>query len=126
MGELRIEKGKNTPEIILDPEGVIQITGRSIHENAEEFYQPVEEWINEYIKNPADITVVNIHMEYFNSASARVFIKLFQKIIYVTVKDKKYIFNWYYDEGDEDILERGEYFSAVLSVPFNFIELKGK
>lgn len=126
MGELRIEKGKNTPEIILDPEGVIQITGRSIHENAEEFYQPVEEWINEYIKNPADITVVNMHMEYFNSASARVFIKLFQKIIYVTVKDKKYIFNWYYDEGDEDILERGEYFSAVLSVPFNFIELKGK
>lgn len=126
MGELRIEKGKNTPEIILDPEGVIQITGRSIHENAEEFYQPVEEWINEYIKNPADITVVNIHMEYFNSASARVFIKLFQKIIYVTVKDKKYIFNWYYDEGDEDILERGEYFSAVLTVPFNFIELKGK
>jgi len=126
MGKLRIEKGKNTPEIILDPEGVIQITGRSIHENAEEFYQPVEEWINEYIKNPADITVVNIHMEYFNSASARVFIKLFQKIIYVTVKDKKYIFNWYYDEGDEDILERGEYFSAVLSVPFNFIELKGK
>ncbi|MGB4292656.1 MAG: DUF1987 domain-containing protein [Bacteroidales bacterium] len=126
MGELRIEKGKNTPEIILDPDGVIQITGRSIHENVEEFYQPVEEWINEYIKNPAEITVVNMHMEYFNSASARVFIKLFQKIIYVTVKDKKYIFNWYYDEGDEDILERGEYFSAVLSVPFNFIELKGK
>jgi len=124
MGILRIEKGKNTPEIVLDPEGIIQISGRSIHENAEEFYQPVEEWINEYVKKPAEVTVVNIHMEYFNSATARVFIKLFQKIIYVTVKDKKYVFNWYYDEGDDDILERGEYFSSVLLVPFNFIEVK--
>jgi len=126
MGILRIEKGKNTPEIILDSEGVIQISGRSIHENAEEFYQPVEEWINEYIKKPAEVTVVNIHMEYFNSATARVFIKLFQKIIYVTVKDKKYVFNWYYDEGDDDILERGEYFSSVLLVPFNFIEVRAR
>jgi hypothetical protein len=125
MQELRIEPGKNTPEIILKPEGIINICGRSIHENAEEFFEPVEKWINEYIKNPADLTIVNICMEYLNSSSARVFIRLFQKIIYVAVKDKKYIFNWYYEEGDEDILERGEYFASILSVPFNFIKTEG-
>ena len=35
--------------------------------------------------------------------------------------DKKYIINWYYEEGDEDILEKGEYISSVLNIPFNYI-----
>lgn len=126
MQEVRIESGKYTPEVVLKPEGIISISGRSVHENAEEFYSPVEEWISEYIKNPASVTVVNMKMEYFNSPSARVFIRLFQKIIYVTVKDKKFIINWYYEEGDEDIYERGEYFSSVLSVPFNMIRINGR
>ena len=28
------------------------------------------------------------------------------------------------EEGDDDILERGEYFASVLDVRFNFIKLK--
>ncbi|HCI55494.1 MAG TPA: DUF1987 domain-containing protein [Bacteroidales bacterium] len=126
MQELRIERGRNTPEIILNPEGIIRISGLSIPENAEEFYTPVSNWINDYIEFPADVTTVDVNLEYFNSASAKVLIKFFQKIIYVSLKNKKYIFNWYYEEGDEDILERGEYFSSILSVPINFIKIENK
>jgi hypothetical protein len=50
-------------------------------------------------------------------------IQLFQKLSRVQLKNKKYIINWYYEEGDEDILERGEYFSSVLNIPFNFIRI---
>jgi len=126
MQELRIERGRNTPEIILNPEGIIRISGLSIPENAEEFYTPVSNWINDYIEFPADVTTVDVNLEYFNSASAKVLIRIFQKIIYVSLKNKKYIFNWYYEEGDEDILERGEYFSSILSVPINFIKIENK
>jgi hypothetical protein len=122
MDELRLPATKNTPEIMLDPEGVIRIKGRSIHENVTEFFKPVENWISEYIKDPSDTTYVDINLEYFNSASAKIFIHLFQKVTYVALKDKKFVFNWYYEEGDEDILERGEYFSSVLDVPFNYIK----
>jgi hypothetical protein len=31
--------------------------------------------------------------------------------------------NWYYEEGDEDIIEKGEYISSVLDIPYNFIML---
>ncbi len=123
MEELRISPTKNTPEIILNPEGIIRIKGRSIHENVTDFFEPVEDWISEYITVPADITSVDLDLEYFNSASAKVFIHILQKITYVTLKHKKFIFNWYYEEGDEDILERGEYFASVLDVRFNFIKL---
>jgi hypothetical protein len=122
MKELRISPTKNSPEIILNPNGMIKVLGRSIHENVAEYFEPVEEWIAEYIEVPADVTCVDMNLEYFNSASAKVFIHLLEMLKHVALKNKKFIFNWYYEDGDEDIYERGEYFASVLDVPFNFIK----
>lgn len=123
MNELRIAATKSSPEIIMSTNGALKIKGRSIHENIIDFYKPVEAWINEYVKVPADVTCIDINLEYFNSASAKILIKLCQRLSHVQLKYKKFIINWYYEEGDEDILERGEYFSSVLNLPFNFIRL---
>lgn len=122
MKELKISPTKSSPEIILNPGGVIKIRGRSIHENVADFFAPVVKWIDKYVESPAPVTCVDIDLEYFNSASAKVFIHLMEVIKHVSLKDKKFIFNWYYEDGDEDILERGEYFSSILDVPFNFIK----
>jgi hypothetical protein len=124
MEELKFAPTKNTPEIILNPEGKIKIRGRSIHENAADFFAPVEEWVSGYILSPANVTSVDMSLEYFNSASAKIFISLLQKITYVTLKHKKFVINWFYEEGDEDILERGEYFASILDVPVNFIKIR--
>ena len=126
MKELRIAPSKNSPEIILNPNGMIKILGRSIHENVTEFFIAVEDWVAEYIEVPADITCVDMNLEYFNSASAKVFIHLLEMIKHVSLKNKKFIFNWYYEDGDEDIFERGEYFASILDVPFNFIKTGDK
>ncbi|MDY0098345.1 MAG: DUF1987 domain-containing protein [Bacteroidales bacterium] len=123
MNELRIPPTKTSPEIILDPGGIVKITGRSIHENIADFFRPVEEWIHEYVRIPAEVTVIDINLEYINSASAKVLVHIFQKIAYLQLKSRKYIINWYYEEGDDDILERGEYFSSILGMPFNFIKI---
>jgi len=122
MKELKISPTKNSPEIILTPDGMLKITGRSIHENVADFFAPVENWIAEYIESPASLTCVDMKLEYFNSASAKVFIHLLEMLKHVSLKNGKFIFNWYYEEGDEDILERGEYFSSVLDTPFNLIK----
>ena len=123
MEELKISPTKNTPEILLNPDGTIRVRGRSIHENVTDFFAPVEDWITQYIIDPADLTCVDLNLEYCNSASAKVLIHMLQKITYVSLKNKKFVFNWYYEDGDDDILERGEYFSSVLDVPFNFIKV---
>ena len=123
MKDLKIAPTKTSPEIILSPDGLVKIKGRSIHDNVAEFYSPVEKWVSEYIKAPADVTCVDMNLEYFNSASAKVFIHLLEKIKHVSLKDKKYVINWYYEAGDEDILERGEYFSSILDIPFSFFRI---
>ena len=124
MKELKIAATKNSPEISMSPDGVIRIKGRSIHENSIEFFKPVDEWVTEYVRAPADVTCIEVNLEYFNSASAKILINLLQKISYVQLKNKKFVINWYYEEGDEDIFERGEYFSSVLNLPFCFIRIK--
>ena len=42
MNELRIPATKSSPEILLNPEGMIRIRGRSINENMFDFFKPVE------------------------------------------------------------------------------------
>lgn len=122
MDQYLTEPSRNAPLIHFRVDGSMRIKGRSIHENVAEFYQPAFEWVDEYLKDPADVTCIEIELEYFNSASAKYIIKLLQKFKEVIFSDKKYVINWYYEEGDEDILEKGEYFSSVLSVPFKFTE----
>lgn len=124
MKELKITATKYSPEVILNPQGFIKIKGRSIHENISDFFIPVEEWLVNYIKTPADVTCIDITLEYFNSSSAKILIKLLQKVSHLRLKERKFIINWYYEEGDEDVLERGEYISSVLNIPFNFVLIK--
>ena len=112
---------KYTPEVVLNPEGIIIIRGRSMNENVAEFYKQIENWIDAYICNPADFTCVDICLEYLSGVNSMILISILKKISYIKLKHKRFIINWYYEEGDEDILEQGEYISSVLNVPFNFI-----
>lgn len=123
MQAYKLEQTKSSPEVILDPKGIVRLSGRSILENSAEFYEPVIDWINQYIENPADLTCVDIRLEYFNSATAKFIINLIKRITRVCMKNKKYKVNWYYEDGDEDILERGEYIASVLESEFNFIKI---
>jgi SiaC family regulatory phosphoprotein len=112
---------QSTPQVVLDPEGVIIIKGRSMNKNAAEFYKQVERWIDEYVCNPAGITRVDIYLEYFNNVNSKIFTALLKKISEVGLKDKEYIINWHYEEDDEDILAQGENISSVLNIPINMI-----
>ena len=119
----KILSTKSTPEVILNPDGIITIKGRSMDGNINVLNGQIEDWINEYMRHPADVTYVEFYLEYFNKANSKAFISMLKKIESLRQKNKKYIINWYYEEGDEDILEKGEFFSSELNMPFNFIEI---
>ena len=120
-----ISPTKNTSEVILDPKGIIKLTGRLIPENAQNFFNPIEDWLNEYFKNPADITTVEIRLEYINSAGTMYLLDIIHKITYIHLQKNtnKFIINWHYKDEDEDMLETGRFFSSDLNVPFNYIKI---
>jgi hypothetical protein len=121
MLEKKILSTKNTPEISLNPDGIIKITGRSMNGSENDFAGQIEDWVDEYLNNPAEHTCVEIYLEYFNEKNLKIYYTLLRKIETINKKNKKYTINWYYEEGDEDILEKGEKISIALNIPFNFI-----
>ena len=122
MDSVVIESSKKTPKVLLNPDGKIHISGRSIHEDPAKFYDPLLLWISDYCKDPSETTTVDIELEYFNSGSAKYILNILQALVGITEKGNKLVVNWHHEEGDDDILERGEYYASILNTNFNFIE----
>jgi len=127
METLSLQGSPKTPTVEMNAEtGVIEIKGRSIPENSIDFYRPVVEWLDKYAENPAEETVVNIQLEYFNTSSSKCILDVFKKLetVYKKNGEKGVVINWYYEEDDEDMLEAGEDYQSILKIPFKMIELE--
>ncbi len=123
MKRIFIESTRQTPFVEFDPNGQLRIKGRSIHEDPSGFFDPLVAWIKEYLKQPQETTIFDIELEYFNSGSSRYILMILQHLS-ETDKVNKILVNWYYEDGDDDLLERGQYFSSLLNLNFNFIEIQ--
>jgi len=122
MELVSLESTKKTPNVLLDPSGRIRIGGRSIPEDASKFYDNILNWVLDYCHTPSDSTIVDIELEYFNSGSAKFVMQILRELSELLTEGKDLKVNWYYEEGDDDILERGEYYSSILDLEINFIE----
>ena len=117
------EKTKNSPEIILDIEhSTFKIAGRSIVEDPGEFYSPIYEWLEEYVKSPIDFTDFTFDLEYFNSSSARQIMEIIMVLEKINEAGKKVRVNWLYEEGDEMSKERGDEIKLVSKLDFEIKE----
>ena len=123
---LEIKSTNKTPFIKFDPNsGVLEMKGRSIPENAVEFYKPLVDWLDKYAQNPQDKTVVNVQLEYFNTSSSKCILDVFKKLEDINKQEgKEVVINWYYEEDDEDMLEAGEDYQSILKIPFKMIEME--
>jgi hypothetical protein len=119
LNELIILSSYETPGLILRP-GEIIIRGRSIKIIEPSAFSRIEEWINKYVGDPEDTTTVEVYLEYLNTANLIHYNNLLRKLVSINSGEKKMIINWYTEEGDEDMIEKGEYLSDMLNIPFNF------
>jgi hypothetical protein len=68
--ELAIEQTSKTPQIDLNQfTGDLIFSGKSIPENAAKVYEPVLNWVTEYILNARQTTNLRLNFEYFNTSS---------------------------------------------------------
>ncbi len=108
--DLHIMPSAYTPEIYFKAMGELSLSGKSYPENTFEFYAPVLQWVKDYFEGePAEKTVVNIELIYFNSSSSKLFFDFFDLLD--ENKDQHEIeINWVYDEENESAKEAGEDF----------------
>jgi len=122
MEVLNIESTKKTPEITFNPKsGEMLVQGISCSENSLGFFEPVFNWINNYLSTPTEKTVLTIKLKYYNTSSAKCILELLDKFTSLKANGKNISVNWH-TEGDEEMQESGENFSAILDFEFNITE----
>lgn len=122
MEILSIKGTQETPEILFDKAaGIFSISGKSLPEDVKEFYNPVLSWIEEYATSPNPETRLKVKMDYFNTASSKKILKLFELFKGIIDGGHKVIIDWYYQEDDEDMQDAGVDYADILEIPFEFI-----
>lgn len=124
MESLFIEATRKTPEVNFKAEGILTLKGRSIPEDPSKFYDVLFLWVADYCSHPQPSTTVNVDLEYFNSGTSKSLLNILRVLVDLKNKNNSVNINWHYETGDDDIFERGEYYSSILDTKFNFIEIK--
>ena len=121
-----IQQTSDTPRVELDKErGVFEFSGKSLPEDVIKFFSPVQEWFSRYSEDPNPETEISFHLDYFNSSSARIIVKILIGLEAINGNKSNVHITWYYTENDEVMYDRGLELKSVLNLPFT-VEEKNK
>lgn len=118
MKDLIIKETEKTPSVSLSINGNLKIEGRSIPEDAAKFFKPILDWTKEFTASEIRI---DIKLEYFNTSSSKFILEML-RLIEGNPNNSNVLVNWFYEEGDLDVLESGQYFESIIGIPFKYIE----
>lgn len=125
MAPIKIEGTPKTPSVNFEETtGMLDLRGRSIPENSIEFYKPLIDWIDRYSRTAQQPTVLRVQLEYFNTSSSKCILDLFKKLEQVRSAGNDVSVLWHYEAEDEDMLEAGEDYQAIINIPFKMIQIE--
>jgi len=123
MSSISLPGTSKTPTVQFNLEPLtMSISGRSIPENSIEFYQPLLDWVEANLQTDGTSLEISIRLEYFNTSSSKCIMDLLKRVE-KSPCDATVL--WYYEDEDEDMLEAGEDYDAIIEIPFKLIATPG-
>jgi SiaC family regulatory phosphoprotein len=119
--ELYIPATDETPEVCLTRlKNRSYISGRSLPENAFEFYSPLINWVNNHSPKIDSVFEIEFKFDYFNSSSGRY---LFEMLTQLEKNPKKRFIkiHWIVEDGDDLMLEKGLELKSLLDLNFEIM-----
>jgi hypothetical protein len=103
-------------------DGILKISGRSIPTDTSRSFNQLIETFYRYSRKPKSKTEIHIELEYINSASNRSLLNLLIVAEYLYKEALDVNVKWYYHDDEDIMLEQGQIFSELLTLPINFIK----
>ncbi|MBK9391579.1 MAG: DUF1987 domain-containing protein [Bacteroidetes bacterium] len=117
LKSLIIEGTKKTPLIEFNNlTGELVLSGKSYPENTARVYEPVVEWISDYIKTYHKTTNFHLRLDYFNSTSLLWIVKILKMLSTYDKKESNLFINLYFDDEDFDLKDKEEFKDIIFSV----------
>jgi len=122
MEPLDIKATNDTPRVLFDPDNnLFEISGRSLPEDVVTFYQPVLDWLDEYIRTPLKKTDFVFKYIYFNTATSKLVQDILIRLEHLQEKGSEVKVSWYYEQDDEDMLDLGIEFKENVNIAFEIV-----
>jgi hypothetical protein len=112
------EPAFRTPEIKFDPDNnYFIIKGRSLPEDANDFYAPYKKWLKNYFTGTIEPADFILQIDYFNSSSSRMILEMIYIIRDCINEGNQINIIWRYQEDDDEMMTVGEEIQAIIEVP---------
>jgi len=121
MENITIEPTKKSLEVECSP-GYFKLSGNSILSDPRKFFKPIVEWVESYLKEPEEVTTVDLKLEYVDTASVQSVFDVMRMFKVLQEQKKELVVNFYFEFDDPELLELGEIMEGRLGIKFNFIE----
>ena len=122
-----------TPKVTFMVEtGQLEFSGISRPEDVAGFYEEPLKWLADFeeavLKSENRYGIQELRfifkMSYFNSSSSKYIIQMLRHIKNLNEQGIDITIDWYYEEGDEKMMEDGEDLAEAVDLEFNYIEME--
>ena len=133
MNSLIIAATDFTPKInFIIETGQFEISGVSRPEDVAGFYEEPLDWLCRFeetvLKSEHRYGFQELHLvfqlSYFNSSSSKYIIQMLRPVKNLKSQGIPVRIDWFYEEGDEKMLEDGEDLAEAVALDFNYIEME--
>lgn len=119
MGNLIIDKTRNTPRVEFREDGNLKMEGKAYNENSGSFFEPLLNWCR---KLSSQNMSFEIKLDYLNTSATKYMFDIIRTIDANNQITRKEI-KWFFDEDDEEMLELGQIIEeSTYSTNFLFLQ----
>lgn len=123
MNNFVTEESKYTMAVNLDAAtGLCKMQGNSYPEDAISFFEPLNQWFEQYIEEVDKPLIVEIQLNYLNSSSSKCFMDLFDFFEDYSNDGGDVTVKWFFAKDDDEIKEAGEELLEDATFKYEFVE----
>ncbi len=119
MNDLHLPQTPNTPAVTTAlATGVVTMAGDSYPENPFEFFQPLIDWIDGFLRGQSGPLSLVLDLVYLNTSSIRAMMDIFDRMEEAHRAGATVSVRWSYDPENERVGELAEEFREDCTFPF--------
>jgi hypothetical protein len=123
--KLEIQETKTTLGILFDPANhYFLFEGHSYPSNPITFFQPLIDWVDEYLSLFENETIlIDLKITYFNTSSSTYLFRIFERFDEVHRKNRNVAIRWYYEIEDDDVIDSWKSLISELDLTFELVKI---
>jgi len=102
--------------------GVCEIAGESYIEQTQDFYEPLLDWLHEFMQTEKKKLTFNLKLAYYNTSTSKKILEILELCKRHELKGYEIEFNWFFDGEDLDIEEDIEDFKQISGLNIAMID----